>query len=131
MPFPASGGGAYMRFTPKIIRFQLHGCTNRPFFHIVVMEKRFEQHRQVIEQLGTYDPLINQHNERLVALNFERIRYWLGRGADKSEPVAELLGLCGFFPIHPRCYMRAWRSRRDAETEAAGQAAKSDDQKKE
>jgi hypothetical protein len=38
MPFPASGGGAYMRFTPKIIRFQLHGCTNRPFFHIVVME---------------------------------------------------------------------------------------------
>jgi hypothetical protein len=38
MPFPASGGGAYMRFTPKIIRFQRHGCTNRPFFHIVVME---------------------------------------------------------------------------------------------
>lgn len=27
-----------MRFTPKIIRFQRHGCTNRPFFHIVVME---------------------------------------------------------------------------------------------
>lgn len=38
MPFPASGGFAYMRFTPKIIRFQRHGCTNRPFFHIVVME---------------------------------------------------------------------------------------------
>lgn len=38
MPFPASGTGAYMRFTPKIIRFQRHGCTNRPFFHIVVME---------------------------------------------------------------------------------------------
>ena len=27
-----------MRFTPKIIRFQRHGCTNRPFFHVVVME---------------------------------------------------------------------------------------------
>lgn len=38
MPFPASGGGAYMRYTPKIIRFARHGCTNRPFFHIVVME---------------------------------------------------------------------------------------------
>jgi len=56
------------------------------------LQKRFEQHRQVIEQLGTYDPLINQQNERLVALNFERIRHWLGRGADTSEPVAELLG---------------------------------------
>jgi small subunit ribosomal protein S16 len=56
------------------------------------LQKRFEQHRQVIEQLGTYDPLTNQHNERLVALNFERIRYWLGRGAVTSDPVAELLG---------------------------------------
>jgi hypothetical protein len=25
-------------------------------------------------------------------LNFERVRYWLGRGADTSHPVAELLG---------------------------------------
>jgi small subunit ribosomal protein S16 len=61
-------------------------------FNLVHLQKRFEQHRQVIDQLGTYDPLINQHNERLVALNFERIRHWLGRGADTSEPVAELLG---------------------------------------
>lgn len=120
-----------MRFTPKIIRFQRHGCTNRPFFHIVVMEKRFEQHRQVIEQLGTYDPLTNQHNERLVALNFERIRYWLGRGAVTSDPVAELLGLCGFFPIHPRSYMYGWRTRRAAEIQAATEAAKSEEQKKE
>ncbi|XP_069671730.1 small ribosomal subunit protein bS16m [Periplaneta americana] len=115
MPVPASGGSSYFRYTPKIIRFARHGCTNRPFFHVVVMEKRFEQHRQVIEQLGTYDPLTNQHNEKLVALNFERIRYWLGRGAQTSRPVEELLGLCGFFPIHPRCYMLAWRARRDAE----------------
>jgi hypothetical protein len=27
-----------MRNTPKIIRFARHGCANRPFFHIVVME---------------------------------------------------------------------------------------------
>ncbi|KDR12174.1 probable 28S ribosomal protein S16, mitochondrial isoform X1 [Zootermopsis nevadensis] len=130
MPFPASGGGAYMRYTPKIIRFARHGCTNRPFFHIVVMEKRFNQHSQVIEQLGTYDPLGNQYNERLVALNFERVRHWLGRGADTSYPVAELLGLCGFFPIHPRCYMSAWRNRKAAETEAAAQEAKSEGQEK-
>jgi hypothetical protein len=44
MPFPASGGGVYMRFTPKIIRFQRHGCTNRPFFHIVVMEVSNNMH---------------------------------------------------------------------------------------
>ncbi|XP_021933343.1 probable 28S ribosomal protein S16, mitochondrial isoform X2 [Zootermopsis nevadensis] len=92
--------------------------------------KRFNQHSQVIEQLGTYDPLGNQYNERLVALNFERVRHWLGRGADTSYPVAELLGLCGFFPIHPRCYMSAWRNRKAAETEAAAQEAKSEGQEK-
>jgi hypothetical protein len=49
----------------------------------------------------------------------------------KEVPSYSVAGLCGFFPIHPRCYMHAWRSRRDAETEAAGQAAKCDDQGKE
>jgi hypothetical protein len=39
-------------------------------------------------------------------------------------------GLCGFFPIHPRCYMRAWRNRIAAETEAAAQEAKSEEQEK-
>lgn len=61
-------------------------------FNLVLLQKRFNQHSQVIEQLGTYDPLGNQYNERLVALNFERVRHWLGRGADTSYPVAELLG---------------------------------------
>jgi ribosomal protein S16 len=77
-------------------------------FNCVHLQKRFAQDSQVIEQLGTYDPLINQHNERLVALNFERIRYWLGRGTETSEPVAELLGkeheaaLC-FISINLKC----------------------------
>lgn len=46
----------------------------------------------VIEQLGSYDPLANAHNEKLVSLNLERIRHWIGNGADISQPVAELLG---------------------------------------
>lgn len=76
-------------------------------FNCVHLQKCFMQHSQVIEQLGTYDPLINQHNERLVALNFERIRYWVGRGANTSQPVTELLGkhdlaLC-FISINQKC----------------------------
>lgn len=46
----------------------------------------------VIEQLGSYDPMPNQHNEKLVSLNLERIYYWLGKGAVASKPVEELLG---------------------------------------
>lgn len=47
----------------------------------------------MIEQLGSYDPLPNEHNEKLVALNLERIRHWIGNGAEVTKPVAELLGI--------------------------------------
>lgn len=65
-----------------------------------------------MEQVGTYDPIPNIHNERLVSFNFERIQYWIAKGAQISTPIAELLGLSGYLPVHPRSYMRAWRNRR-------------------
>ncbi|XP_047114842.1 probable 28S ribosomal protein S16, mitochondrial [Schistocerca piceifrons] len=114
MVFPASGGAKFLADSAKVIRFARQGCTNRPFFHIVVMERHREQYDPVIEQVGSYDPMPNQLNEKLVSLNFERIKYWIGNGADVSTPVAELLGLAGFYPIHPRTYMTAWRNRRSA-----------------
>jgi hypothetical protein len=40
-------------------------------------------------------------------------------------------GLCGFFPVHPRSYMYAWRSRKNEEVQAAAEAAKSEELKKE
>lgn len=76
------------------IRLALHGCANRPFYHIVVMPARFNRDAKPTEQLGTFDPLVNKHNEKLVAVNFDRLRYWLARGARPSRPVAELLGRC-------------------------------------
>ncbi|KAJ0171906.1 hypothetical protein K1T71_012669 [Dendrolimus kikuchii] len=90
----------------------LTGCTNRPFYHISVTHRRRLNSQPVIEQLGSYDPMPNINNEKLVALNLERLKYWLGQGAHVSNPVGELLGLSGFFPIHPRSYMAAWRNRR-------------------
>ena len=122
----ASGTGCNTPFH-KTIRLVRYGCANRPFFHIVIMDTQKEQRRPPIEQLGTYDPLPNQYNEKLVALNFERIQYWLGQTRiDISKPVAELLGLSGFLPVHPRTHMIAWRKRRDAAAAASGEDAKAE-----
>ncbi|XP_015109971.1 probable 28S ribosomal protein S16, mitochondrial [Diachasma alloeum] len=116
----ASGTGVYLECRKKVIRFVRYGCANRPFFHIVVMPPKVEQRKPPIEQLGTYDPMPNKFNEKLVALNTERIMFWLGQGnVEISEPVEELLGIAGFLPIHPRTYIAAWRARRKAEEEAA------------
>lgn len=46
----------------------------------------------VIEQIGTYDPISNKHNEKLVTINFERVRHWIGTGVHISAPVSEVLG---------------------------------------
>lgn len=35
-------------------------------------------------------------------LNLERVKYWLGVGAQPSEPIAKLLGRAGVIPAYPR-----------------------------
>ncbi|XP_039314931.1 probable 28S ribosomal protein S16, mitochondrial isoform X1 [Solenopsis invicta] len=73
---------------------------------------KLTQRKPPIEQVGVYDPLPNVYNEKLVSFNYERIQYWLARRAQVSKPVADLLGLAGYLPVHPRTYMRAWRNRK-------------------
>ncbi|KAF2904045.1 hypothetical protein ILUMI_02142 [Ignelater luminosus] len=122
MLYPSSGTGQFAANSAKIIRFVRKGCTNRPFFHIVVAERRIEQQGPAIEQLGTFDPMPNEQDEKLVSLNFERIRYWIGNGADTSKSVRRLLGLAGFYPVHPTSYITASKNRR-TEEEAALKAS--------
>lgn len=56
------------------------------------MQKFREVKEQVIEQVGSYDPLLNERTEHLIALNFDRIQFWLGQGTVASEPVAKIFG---------------------------------------
>lgn len=115
---PASGTGLITPFA-KAIRLVRYGCTNRPFYHVVIIDVKRQQKAPPLEQVGVYDPIPNVYNEKLVSFNYERIQYWLTKGAQVSKPVAELLGLAGFFPIHPRTYMRAWRNRKIRKENAA------------
>ncbi|RXG72893.1 putative 28S ribosomal protein S16, mitochondrial [Armadillidium vulgare] len=111
MPFPASGGAAFTPKSRKVIRMILHGCTNRPFYHFVVMEKWRRINEQCIEQLGTFDPLPNSRGEKLVALNLERLTYWIGQKCTITDPCMKIFGLAGFLPIHPRTVIEASEAR--------------------
>ena len=93
------------------LRLQYHGCTNRPFFHIVATKRRIARDRGFYEQVGTYDPLPNSRNEKLVSLNMDRIKYWLAVGAVPSKPVQELFGLAGIYPIRETTIKKAEKSR--------------------
>ncbi|XP_041128743.1 28S ribosomal protein S16, mitochondrial-like isoform X1 [Polyodon spathula] len=107
-----------------VIRLALGGCTNRPFYRIVAAYNKRARDSKHLEQLGSFDPLPNTHNEKLVSLNFERIKYWIACGAHPTKPVAKLLGLSGFFPLHPMTVTKAERLHKTAAQKEALGASK-------
>jgi small subunit ribosomal protein S16 len=69
---------------------KLMGRKHRPYFRIVAIDSRQPRDGRVIEELGSYDPMIRDTNSR-VQLKPERVEYWMGVGAKPSENVAVLL----------------------------------------
>ncbi|XP_064474200.1 small ribosomal subunit protein bS16m-like [Ornithodoros turicata] len=108
------------------IQLMLKGCANRPFYHIVASSSRRRPLEEPIEQIGSFDPMPNETNQKLVAINFDRLRYWMGQGAKPSEGVGCLLGLAGYTQVHPRTFMSAWRNRGIIAEETAAKAAEGD-----
>ncbi len=72
------------------IRMKRMGRKHRSFFRICATDSRAPRDGRVIEELGTYDPSIPDADAR-TNLNGERLKYWLGVGAQPSEKVAILI----------------------------------------
>ena len=70
------------------IRLARIGKKKRPFYRIVVTEKTRPRNGRFVEIVGTYDPLKNPAE---VKLQEERIKYWLGCGAQPSDTVRSFL----------------------------------------
>jgi len=81
------------------IRMKKFGRKHRPFFRICVMDARRPRDGRIIEELGTYDPLVPETDARAL-LNGERIKYWLSVGAQPSEKVRVLIKKYGLGGTH-------------------------------
>ena len=75
-----------------VIRMARGGTKKRPYYRIVVADKRSARDGKYIERLGNYDPLLKDNKS---SFNLERVQYWLGTGALPSERIAKLLKLHG------------------------------------
>ena len=73
------------------IRLARAGSKNRPFFRIVVSDRRSPRDGKFIEKLGTYNPLLPKEDENRVLFDEERIKYWLSKGATPSYKMAIFL----------------------------------------
>ena len=70
------------------IRMSRHGAKKKPFYRIVVSDRRYPRDARYIEQVGTYDP---QAKSGGVKLDQEKINAWIKKGAKPSQTVSELI----------------------------------------
>jgi small subunit ribosomal protein S16 len=70
------------------IRLARIGKKKKPFYRVVVIEKSRPRNGRTIEIVGTYDPL---KKPAAIQLNGERIKHWIGCGAQPSDTVRSFL----------------------------------------
>jgi small subunit ribosomal protein S16 len=72
------------------IRLVRGGAHKRPYYRIIVADRRRAPSGQCIERIGFFNPLATD-NEEKVRVDMTRVQYWLSKGAKPSERVARLL----------------------------------------
>lgn len=73
-----------------VIRLSRGGSKGRPFFNIVVADKRTRRDGRFIERIGFYNPSARGAEENL-RLAQDRLSYWVGVGAQTSPTVDRLV----------------------------------------
>lgn len=73
------------------LRLARRGATHRPFYHLVAADSRCRRDGRYLEQIGVFDPIGNKS----LAIDEEKARKWLSRGAQASKTVHKLLKRAG------------------------------------
>jgi len=83
------------------LRLQRFGRTHCPFYRMVAANARAPRDGKFLEIVGTYNPIPNKSGIKEIRLKTDRLRYWIGVGAQPSDRVAWLLGKFGILPPPP------------------------------
>lgn len=73
-----------------VIRLSRTGAKKRPFYHIVVADKRRARDGRFIENLGYFNPIASGKDVRL-SLDLARVDHWVSQGAQPSDRVQSLI----------------------------------------
>ena len=77
------------------IRLARGGAKKRAYYRIVAADARSPRDGKFLERLGSYNPLLAAEDTNRVTINEERVRYWLGQGAQPTDRVARFLEAAG------------------------------------
>lgn len=74
------------------IKLKRLGKIRTPQYRIIVADSRTKRDGRAIEELGLYHP---KEDPSLIRLDSDRVQYWLGVGAQPTEPVLAILKITG------------------------------------
>lgn len=77
------------------IRLARGGTKKRPHYSIVATDSRMPRDGRFLEKLGTYDPMLAKDNENRIKMDMDRVKHWLGLGAQPTDRVARFLEAAG------------------------------------
>ena len=77
------------------IRLARAGTKKRPFYRIVVADSHSPRDGRYIEKLGTYDPLLPKGSAERIKFSEDRVKHWLGVGAQPTDRVLRFLDTAG------------------------------------
>ena len=108
------------------IRLARGGSKGAPFHKIVVADQRCPRDGRFIERVGSYNPLLPADHAERVVVKADRVKFWLGAGAQPTERVAKLLsklGLCEAPVINERPQKSAPKAKAQERAKAKAEAA--------
>ena len=70
-----------------VIRLRREGSKDRPYYKVVVADSRSPRDGRFIEQVGNYNPMI----EDSYTIDLEKVDKWIGDGAKPSSTVNSLI----------------------------------------
>ena len=81
------------------IRLSMGGVRKRPVYKIVVADGRYPRDGKFIEKLGSYNPLLPKDKKERIKVEFERVKYWISKGAQPTLRVSRILGEMKLMPM--------------------------------
>jgi small subunit ribosomal protein S16 len=106
------------------IRLSRAGAKKRPYYHIVVADSRAPRDGRFIEKVGAYDPMLPADHADRVRLKEDKIREWIGKGAQATDRVERFLAKAGIVAAAPRpAQTRQHLPKKKAQARAAAAAA--------
>ena len=74
------------------IRLRRMGAKKAPFYRIVVADSRSPRDGRCIEEIGTFNPLLESDN---ITVDVEKAQTWIKNGAQPTDTVRALLKKAG------------------------------------